>query len=272
MKSLEIGVFLSSLHMPDQFAAMATAKGMGINLIQLGPEAARFFNKTDQLAAGIKKTGVEVSAVCIAFEGEDYADIPTVKRTVGFLNPETLRERIKGAKKFIDMAAKLKVGIVTAHVGFVPEDTGCVEYKRMLDTVEQLADYAGAKKVIFSMETGQEKAAPMREFIEATKNPNVKVNFDPANMILYGSGDPKEAVLILGKYLVHTHAKDGLWPKESGKLGTEVPLGEGQVGFEKYMANLKSTGYKGPLIIEREAGDQRIADIKKAKALLERLR
>jgi sugar phosphate isomerase/epimerase len=112
----------------------------------------------------------------------------------------------------------------------------------------------------------------MREFIEATKNPNVKVNFDPANMILYGSGDPKEAVLILGKYLVHTHAKDGLWPKESGKLGTEVPLGEGQVGFEKYMANLKSTGYKGPLIIEREAGDQRIADIKKAKALLERLR
>jgi sugar phosphate isomerase/epimerase len=119
------------------------------------------------------------------------------------------------------------------------------------------------------METGQETAEAMLQFIKSVGRGNVGVNFDPANMILYGTGGPLEAVEALKDYVKHVHVKDGLSPTEKGKLGTEVPLSEGEVGIRVYINKLVKIGYRGPLIIEREAGDDRIGDIKRAKKLLE---
>jgi sugar phosphate isomerase/epimerase len=110
-------------------------------------------------------------------------------------------------------------------------------------------------------------------FIQDVGRENLGVNFDPANMLLYGSGEPIEALGLLGRYVMGAHAKDGTWPPRPGELGDEKPLGEGQVGIDRYVAKLKEIGYTGALTIEREiSGPQQIEDIRRAIRLLESLR
>jgi len=116
------------------------------------------------------------------------------------------------------------------------------------------------------------KEYALLEFLLSAKRGNLRINFDPANMILYGTGDPITALDTLGQYVTTVHCKDGDWPPRAiaGALGTEQPLGQGSVGMERFIAKLKDIGYKGPLTIEREASDpvQRRRDILKAAELL----
>ncbi|HSW50928.1 MAG TPA: sugar phosphate isomerase/epimerase family protein, partial [Bryobacteraceae bacterium] len=123
------------------------------------------------------------------------------------------------------------------------------------------------------LETGQEPAPVLLRFIQDVGRPNLKINFDPANMILYGSGDPIEALRLLAPYVVSVHCKDGDWPAGANSLGTERPLGEGSVGLERFIATLKEIGYQGTLNIEREVEDQSVKwrDIAAAVNLLRRL-
>jgi sugar phosphate isomerase/epimerase len=122
------------------------------------------------------------------------------------------------------------------------------------------------------METGQEPAGELLEFLRDLGAANVFINFDPANMILYGAGDPIEAVQTLGKHIRHVHIKDGTASARPGReWGEEVPFGTGQVGPEQFLAALKRIGYRGPLVIEREAGDQRAADVRTAIETLRRV-
>jgi sugar phosphate isomerase/epimerase len=153
----------------------------------------------------------------------------------------------------------------------MPEDTQCEAYSRLADTVRVVADYCASREMSFAMETGQETAEAMLAFVHTVDRGNVGVNFDPANMVLYGTGGPVEAVGTLAQHVMHVHVKDGLYPVREGQLGAEVPLGEGKVGIERYIAKLKAIGYDGPLIIEREAGHDRLGDIRRGKALIESL-
>jgi sugar phosphate isomerase/epimerase len=119
---------------------------------------------------------------------------------------------------------------------------------------------------------GQETAEELLAFIRAVDRPNLGINFDPANLILYGKDRPIEALESVKDHVVSCHCKDGVWPTEEGQLGSEMPLGQGQVDVPAFVAKLKAIGYAGPLTIEREAGDDRIGDILRGKALLESLR
>jgi sugar phosphate isomerase/epimerase len=92
-------------------------------------------------------------------------------------------------------------------------------------------------------------------------------------MILYGSGEPIPALELLGKYVDGVHCKDGKWPTKKGELGKEYPLGQGDVGIDKFIATLKKIGYEGPLTIEREiTGEEQKKDIIEAIELLKKLR
>ncbi len=244
-----------------------------MRVVQLSPRTLAFFNqrKTDTLLKALEDTGIRVSAQCAGYQGESYADMEAVRRTVGLVNPATRERRVEETQRFADFAAEMEVRILTSHIGVIPEDRTQGTYKSLVETMGSIADYCASNGVTFAMETGQETAELMVEFMKDVDNPNLRINFDPANMILYNSGDPIKALETLKPYVVHVHVKDGLPPKEDGKLGTEVPLGEGKVGIEAYVAKLKEIGYQGPLIIEREGGSDRIGDITRAKALLERL-
>lgn len=271
MRPLEVGVFSSSLAIPDPIEALKKAKEIGIGVVQVGPLPEEWYGVEgrERLKRVAEELGLELSAVCVAYKGEDYSDMEKVRETVGLTNPRFLPERMEHTKRVVEFALFLGVDKITLHIGVIPRDMEAPEYERLLEVAKEIADYCGERNIIFALETGQETAEEQREFIERTGRPNVKVNFDPANMILYGTGRPVEAIGVLGPYIVHTHAKDGKWPIEEGKLGEEAPLGEGEVDVPAYVKALYDAGYRGPLVIEREAGADRIGDILRGKELLE---
>jgi sugar phosphate isomerase/epimerase len=213
-----------------------------------------------------------VVTVIAAYNGESYTDIPTVQRTVGFIPHATREEREERTRAISDFAAGIGVGGIACHIGFVPEDTTHPDYIAVCEMVRRIADHAAAHGQTFALETGQEPAHVLQRFLKDVDRPNVGINFDPANMILYGTGDPIEALKILGAEVLSVHAKDGDWPPPDrpGALGNERPLGHGSVGIPRFVNTLKEVGFRGPLNIEREAENQeeRIADIRKAVRLL----
>lgn len=221
-----------------------------------------------------------------AYEGESYADIPTVQRTVGFIPPDTREAREARTRELIETAAALEIPIFACHLGFVPEDRAHPDYMVARDVVRRICDYAARHKMTFALETGQESAKALLEFLQDAGRDNLRVNFDPANLILYGTEDPIDALDLLAPYVVSVHVKDGNWPPKNkpGALGTEMPLGQGAVGMERFVNKLKEIGYRGPLTIEREValdqdmddrhkeGVGHLDDIRGAVTLLERLR
>jgi sugar phosphate isomerase/epimerase len=213
-----------------------------------------------------------VHTVFAAFEGESYADIPAVQRTVGFVPPATREARERRMIDVIDFAWELLVPSVATHIGFVPEDTGDPDYVAVRELVRRVCDYAATLEQTFALETGQERAEVLLDFIHDVNRDNLGINFDPANMILYGTGDPINALGILATHLLSVHCKDGNWPSPGhlGALGTEVPLGQGAVNVEKFLQEPRHIGYHGPLAIEREASDpvERLRDIEAAIRLL----
>lgn len=211
-----------------------------------------------------------------AFNGEDYADIPTVESTVGFIPKGTRREREARMLAVSDFGAAIGAPSIAVHVGFVPEDKSHPDYTAMVDLVRRVCDHSAKHKQTFHLETGQEPAQVLLQFFKDVNRPNLRINFDPANMILYGTGDPIEALGILAPHVASVHAKDGDWPPKGvpGALGTERPLGQGSVGMERFVAKLKEIGYKSPMNVEREGvpHDQKLKDMKMGVGLLERLR
>jgi sugar phosphate isomerase/epimerase len=217
-----------------------------------------------------------IYTVFAAFEGESYADIPTVQRTVGFI-PEVTREvRERRMLEVSDFAAQLSIGSIATHVGFVPEDTSHPDYLAVREMVRRVCDHAVSHQQTFALETGQERAEVLLEFLLDVNRRNLGINFDPANMILYGTGDPIESLGVVGQHVLSVHCKDGDWPPTGvpGALGAERPLGKGSVDLKAFLAGLKKVGYKGPLTIEREVHnmDERIRDIVEGKALLDTLK
>lgn len=216
-----------------------------------------------------------IATVVCAYTGEDYADIPTVQRTVGFIPPATREEREQRTIEASDFAAALGVKSIACHIGFVPDDHSNPDYIAVRDMVRRICARAAKHRQTFALETGQEPADTLLHFIADAECPNLKINFDPANMILYGSGDPIEAFEKLAPHVVSVHAKDGDWPPadKPGALGSERPLGQGAVGIPRFVDAMKRAGYQGSVNVEREIEDQaqRLADIGMAVRFLKEL-
>jgi len=271
LKNMEIGVMFWAGR--DPVETLRELKSLGVRCGQIGIPGDM---KLQGAAAGWKRAlvdeGFELVTVFAAFSGEDYADIPTVQRTVGFIPPATRVEREARTLEISDFAAELGVPAIALHVGFVPEDDRDADYIAVREMVRRVCDHAAKHGQVFALETGQEPAETLLAFFHDVNRENLRINFDPANLILYGSGDPVAALGVLGRYIVSVHCKDGNWPPKGvpGALGEEMPLGQGAVGIPRFIAKLKEIGYKGPLCIEREVPDhaRRIQDVKMAVGLL----
>jgi sugar phosphate isomerase/epimerase len=253
-------------------------KALGVRCGQLG--VAGGLNLDSAFAARWKEDLAREEFVLVtvfaAYNGENYADIPTVERTVGFIPPATRQERERRTYEISDFAAALGVNSIACHIGFVPEDEQHPNYIAVREMVRRICDHAAHHGQTFALETGQEPAPVLLHFLKDVGRENIGINFDPANMILYGTGDPIEALDVLASHVISVHAKDGDWPPKgvAGALGTERPLGQGAVGMERFVAKLKQIGFTGPLNIEREVEDLdvRYADMAMAVKLLEGLR
>ncbi len=257
---------------------LAVAKELNIPTIQIhAPHAGnRDAAAADELKKRLDVYGITATAVFGGFEGESYADIPTVIETVGLVPPATRASRLAEMKEISDFAKHLNCDVIALHLGFVPHDRSIELYKQTVDVTRELCEYAAKNGQSLHLETGQETASGLVDFIDDTKCDNLFVNFDPANMILYGTGEPIEALETLGDRVRSVHFKDGRWAKSPGEeWGEEVRLGDGDVDIQKYVETLKAIGYNGPLTIEREIPqepERQKSEIGHAVSLIEQLR
>ncbi len=276
MSSWPIGVFASvdaglGIHFP-------VAHELGIATVQL--HAPHAHNRTPQAAEKFNQSlaeyGITLTAVFGGFDGESYADIPTVEQTVGLVPLSTRASRLQEMKEISDFAKMLNCPVVALHLGFVPHDTSSPEYQTIVQTTRELCDYVTTHGQNLHLETGQETADGLVQFIDDVARENLFVNFDPANMILYGTGEPIEALKKLGSRVRSVHCKDAKWAANPGEeWGQEMPLGEGAVNMQRYLQTLKEIGYTGPLTIEREIPQdpaRQKQEIAGAVALLNQLR
>lgn len=234
---------------------LEVAHELGIPTIQIHAphQGNRTQGTADEILARLGQYNISVTAVFGGFEGESYADIPTVVKTVGLMPQETRAARLAEMKEISDFAKMLGCNVIALHLGFVPHDNQDPSYTEILGVTQDLCDYAKNNGQALHLETGQETAPALLDFIADTQRDNLFVNFDPANMILYGAGNPIEAVNLLGDKIRSVHCKDARWAANPGKeWGEETMLGEGEVGMDLYLHALKSIGYRGPLTIERE--------------------
>jgi sugar phosphate isomerase/epimerase len=252
LKQLEVGLFFWAE--PDARQTLQSVLSAGVRAGQLALDGTVRLTPetTEAWKQAIADTGFQVVTVFAAYEGEDYADIPTVERTVGFIPESTRHERELRTRAVIDFAAALGVKSFGCHVGCVPEDKQHPDYAPVRDLVRRICDYAATHGMTYCLETGQEPAQLLLEFFDDVARPNLKINFDPANMVLYGSGDPHEAFRLLAGHVVSVHAKDGDWPDPAkpGSLGTERPLGRGSVDLPRFIRTIRDAGYTGTLNIE----------------------
>jgi sugar phosphate isomerase/epimerase len=258
----------------EPLAALQAVKELGIPTVQLSyPAHLDTPEGIEKIKSAVEETGVEITTVFCSFGGESYKDIPTVRATVGLVPESTRVVRVAKIEEISVFAQKLGVHRVAAHIGFIPEDENDPRYPALLETVQKICDDLKARDQVFALETGQETAKTLRRFIDDLKRDNIRVNFDPANMILYGNDNPIEALDLLVDWIDGVHCKDGNWPTEEqkaqDKLGHETPLGEGAVNIPEWIKKLLSLGFTGPLTIEREiSGEEQKRDILKGKELI----
>lgn len=226
----------------------------------------------DAMPRAAKAAGFAMTGAMLGFPGEDYTTPQTIQATGGF-GPVHLRdERIDRLKWGLTRTRELDLHDLSLHAGFIPP-VGSSERRSFLNTLAHAGQLAADAGVTLAFETGQETADTLQLTFTELKMPSLKVNFDPANMLLYDMGDPLRAVEILAPHIRSVHAKDAKRPKVKGQWGEELPLGKGDVNLPVFVQTLNQLGFSGPICIEREVGDQdaRLQDIASGIALLKSL-
>lgn len=203
--------------------------------------------------------------------GEDYSTLETIRRTGGLVPDATWEQNWKNFSGVVTAARQLGLKLVSFHAGFLPHEESDPSFAKLMGRVRQVAKLFGDAGIDLAFETGQETADTLRLFLQQLDCRNVGVNFDPANILLYDKGDPIEALRTLGPWLRQVHIKDAVRTRVPGTWGEEVVVGTGQVDWRAFFRTLGELGFTGNLCIEREAGNQRVADIRTAREFVSRL-
>lgn len=221
----------------------------------------------DRLTAVLEEGRIELCSGMMETIGEDYTSLDRIKVTGGVRPDEHWAGNLERACQCATLARELGISLVTLHAGFIPEDDAAL-HTRMVDRLCRVAEVFNAKGITLGLETGQERAETLLELLSTiASRVQVGVNFDPANMILYGMGDPIEAMRSLGADIVQVHMKDAITTTRPGTWGTEVPAGDGQVDWDAFFEFTLGLDRSVDVIIEREAGDRRVEDIRTAHTL-----
>lgn len=264
IEPLAIGVCSWSLQVKSVPELRGFLDQLGIDVVQIacGDPHHASWEEGDRMPAVARSAGFRMSGAMLGFPGEDYTSPQTIHKTGGFGDPALRATRLKTLAWGLARTKALRLTDLMFHAGFLPEPKD-PDRKPFLDTLARAADMAKAHGITIAFETGQETAELLKRTLDELKVPNVGINFDPANMLLYDMGDPIRAVELLGPSIHSVHVKDANRPKVKGTWGEEVPLGHGQTNTKLFVQTLKKVGYRGPLVIEREVGNQqeRLRDV-----------
>ena len=280
---MKIGVMVESFRMPFR-KVIPLARELGAEGVQIYVSKGEFTpdnlspSGRRELRDYLRGWNMEISALCGDFGGH------------GFIKEEENDWKISQTLKIMDLAKDLGTQVVTTHIGVIPEERVDEDYRVLKSAMEELGYWGDRKGIFLAIETGPETPEVLQRFIEDVNRESIRVNYDPANLVMCAGVDAAEGVYVLRDYIVHTHAKDGVklsslspgeiyrrfaeegleekWWEEHFR---ELPLGEGKVDFPRYLRALRDTGYEGFLTVEREVGDNPVEDIKKAVEYLKRI-
>ncbi len=204
----------------------------------------------------------------IAPIGEDYSTLESIRRTGGVVPDATWDANQKMVEAIAALAKRHRLPTITFHAGFIPHGGTGALFNKVVERVGHIADVLSDAGTALLLETGQETAEDLEVFMEACGRPHLGVNFDPANMILYGKGDPIDALRRLRPWVRQVHIKDATASNDPTQWGSEVAVGSGEVDWDAFIGVLRDTGYAGDLVIEREAGATRVDDIRQAARVI----
>jgi L-ribulose-5-phosphate 3-epimerase len=210
-----------------------------------------------------------VSGMCRC-AGEDYSTLDSIRLTGGIAPDSTWERNLKSISAAAALAKKMGLKLVTFHAGFLPPDDSDPTFKKMMERLDTVADIFLVQNILLGLETGQETAPALADLLHKLNHPNIGVNFDPGNMILYDKGDPVAALRVLAPWIRQVHIKDATRTKVPGTWGEEVPVGSGEVDWRKFFATFKQVIFNVNFAIEREYGNNRVADIRTAREVVEK--
>ena len=268
-KPLRLGLIIGIGKDPD--GAIGKVRDLGI------PTCQAFADDFDteqiaRLRQALDKHSIEATALVVGGPGKEVWDFYQGPLTIGLVPRETRAARVAHIKKASDFAKACGISAVQTHCGFIPENPNDEMYKETIAAMHDVVAYCKRNGQNFRYETGQETPITLVRAMKDVGLDNQGVNFDLANLILYGKANPVDAIEILGPYVQGIHAKDGLWPTNPKDLGEEVPIGKGKVDFPRIIARLKELDYRGAVTIEREiSGPQQMEDVRASKVYLEKL-
>ena len=253
---------------PRDLLAKLQTTGVGRIQLALDPlrERPEVWGETRALCL---EHGVGIVSGMFGCVGEDYTTLESIRRTGGIAPDATWAENLKNIRLSAALAADLGLKLVTFHAGFLPHQEADPAFAKMLERLRTVAGLFQERDLVLGLETGQETAPVLASLLRKLERPNVGVNFDPANMILYDKGNPIEALRLLAPWVRQVHIKDARRTRTPGAWGEEVAAGTGEVNWPAFFATLRAMNFEGDCVIEREAGNQRAADIRAAKAAVE---
>ena len=268
-KPLRLGLIIGIGEDPE--AAIAKVHDLGLPTCQVYVEDFKRGVSTRLLQA-LDRHHIEATSVVVGGPGREVWDFYDGPLTIGVVPRDTRAARIDRMKQASDFAKACGIPAVQSHAGFIPENPNDPVYKETVVAMRDVVEYCRRNGQTFRYETGQETPITLVRAMQDVGLDNQGVNFDLANLILYGKANPVDAIEILAPYVQGIHAKDGRWPTNPRELGKEVPIGQGKVDFPRIIARLKQLNYQGAVTIEREvSGPQQIEDVRAAKAYLEGL-
>jgi L-ribulose-5-phosphate 3-epimerase len=268
-KPLRLGLIIGIGKDPD--AALAKVSELGLPTSQIFVDEFEV-ELAGRLRQALDKYKIEATSVVVGGPGKEVWDFYQGPLTIGLVPRLTRAARIAQIKKASDFAKQCGIPAVQTHCGFIPENPNDPVYNETVTAIREVAQYCKRNGQNFRYETGQETPITLVRAMGDVGVDNQGVNFDLANLILYGKANPVDAIEILGPYVQGIHAKDGMWPTNPKELGQEVPIGKGKVDFPVIIERLKLLRYRGAVTIEREiSGPQQVEDVRASKTYLEKL-
>jgi len=271
---MKIGALVNLTKNTDIDFKFSSLVDMGIDNCQLCCWNTQLYtaDNADRIINASKKYSVSVTALWCGWSGPQVWDFYEGPKTLGIVPQKWRKQRSEEIKRGSDFAKSIGVTDIVTHAGFMPENPDTDEYREVVETLCDIAEYAQSNNQYFLFETGQETPVTLLRTIEDIGTLNLGINLDPANLVMYGKANPVDALNMFGKLVRGVHAKDGFYPVDAKCLGREARLGDGVVDYSALIKLLSQFGYNGAITIEREiTGSEQIADIKHAKAYLDAL-
>lgn len=271
----QFGICSWSTHPQNPADLAARMKDLGLKKVQL--HLTPVYAKPEvwgNVQADLAAHGISIVSGMFGTKGEDYTSLDTIRKTGGFVPDEHWQANWETVQRVAEVAAKMKLSLVSSHAGFLPGDSKDPSFNKLVDRIATVAKHFAKHKLTLVFETGQETADTLWTFLQALDKAgasNTAINFDPANMILYDKGDPITSLKKVVKRVRQVHIKDAVKTKTPGTWGAEVAIGDGEVDWKAFMQVLAENDYADDLIIEREAGQDRVGDVRKAIERLSKL-